>query len=270
MDENDFDIYSIFFYDLFYNFLQLSTTLLLFASILNLSKEKAEDLYPIDTNSRFYGDGSCDIGNLRPGESSFCDGFNAKDYDQTKAGKSIFASQVAQRAKNNGFVTIDSLGVVMLWGFYLLFNCEYFAQTLLNGMQQITNALFNPVYGTSGNGSDGNIFNANLGFSLLQLGVIIGIISIINNINSNFVDPLLRQMLSVSLKNKQDIFIDIMIEIFINFLSIFILLFLFFMIPLTVFYVFAMFKILTENLTIQMNLFSIFALFLSNLLYKYK
>jgi hypothetical protein len=180
MDENDFDIYSILFYDLFYNFLQLSTTLLLFASILNLSKEKAEDLYPVDINSRFYGDGSCDIGNLRPGESSFCDGFNAKDYN-TKAGKSIFASQLAQRAKNNGFVTIDSWGVVMLWSFYLFFNCEYFAQTLLNGMQQITNALFNPVYGTSGNGSDGNIFNANLGFSLLQLGVIIGIISIINN-----------------------------------------------------------------------------------------
>ena len=250
MAKNDFDVYSILFHDLFYSFLQTSTTLFLFVSILNLSKEKAEDLYPIDLNSKFYGDGSCDLGNLKPGESSFCDSYIAKDYNESKAGKSLFASDLGTRAKNNGFITIDSWGVFMLWGSYLFFSCEHFTQIILNGAQQIGQSLYNVHFA-------------------IQFFIIITIVSIINNLNINYINPFLTKLLNifklfkVSKKNQSNIFIDISIQLFINCVSIFLLLFLFFMIPLTVFYVFALCRILTENLTIQMNILSTFALFLT-------
>jgi len=250
MAKNDFDIYSILFHDLFYSFLQTSTTLFLFVSILNLSKEKAEDLYPIDLHSKYYGDGSCDLGNLKPGESSFCDAYTAKDYNESKAGKSFSASNLAKRAKNNGFITIDSWGVFTLWLSYLFFSCEHFTQIILNGAQQISQSLYNVHFA-------------------IQFFIIITIVSIINNLNINYINPLLTKLLNifklfkVSSKNQSNIFIDISIQLFINCLSIFLLLFLFFMIPLTAFYVFALCKILTENLTIQMNILSVFALFLT-------
>ena len=250
MDKNDFDVYSILFHDLFYTFLQISTTLFLFVSILNLSKEKAEDLYPINLNSRFYGDGSCDIGNLRPGESSFCDGFTPIQHDPSKTGKSIFAAGLATRAKNNGFITLDTWGVFTLWLSYLFFSCEHFTQTLLNGAQQITKGLYDVHFS-------------------IQFLIIITIISIINNLNINYINPFLTKLLkifqlfNVSKKDQHNIFVDLGVQLFINCASIFLLLFLFFMIPLTVFYVFAICKILAENLTIQMNIFSVFALFLT-------
>lgn len=249
MDKNDFDVYSILFHDLFYTFLQTSITLFLFVSILNLSKEKAEDLYPIDLHSKFYGDGSCDLGAIKPGESSFCDGYIPKDYNESKAGKSLSASDLAKRAKNNGFVTIDSFGIFFLWGSYLFFSCEHFAQKILYGAQKIIESLYN------------------LHFSI-QFFIIILIVSIINNLNLYYINPFLTKLLNifklfkVSSKDQSNIFVDLSIQLFINCASLFLLLFLFFIIPLTVFYVFAMCKIITENLTIQLNILSIFALFL--------
>jgi hypothetical protein len=260
MSKNDFDVYSILFHDLFYKFIQTATTLFLFVSILNLSKEKADDLYPIDLHSKFYGDGSCDLGNLRPGESSFCDGFTPKVYNETKAGKSISASELAKRAKNNGFITSDSASVVFLWLSYLGFSCEHFIQTMLNGAQKMS-------YTINTDPPPGSTDEYKYGILVGQFAFIITIISVINNLRLKYIDPFLKKSFNISFKvsskDQSDIFVDFFTQILINISSIFLLLFLFFMIPLTVFYVFAMFKILTENLTIQMNILSIFALFLT-------
>jgi len=246
---NDIEIFSNLFHDLFYTLIQISISLCLLVGILNLSKEKADDLYPINLDSKYYGDGSCDLGNLRPGESSFCDSYVAKDYN-TKAGKSYSAETLAKYAKNNGFITSDSFSVFLLWGCYLVFNCELFVQKILNGTQKIAQSIYNIHF-------------------VIQFIIIITIMSIVNNLNINYINPFFKKILNmfnafkISSKKQSNIFIDLSIQLFINFGSIFLLLFLFFMIPLTIFYVFAMFKILTENLTIQMNIFSIFALFLT-------
>lgn len=247
---NDVDIFSVLFHDLFYTLIQTTISLALLVSILNLSKEKADDLYPINLDSKYYGDGSCDLGNLRPGESSFCDSYVVKENDTLKAGNSFSASTLAKFAKNNGFITSDSYNVFLLWGCYLVFNCELFAQKILNGTQYIAQSLDNIYFP-------------------IQFVIILTIMSIINNLKLNYINPFFKKLLNafamfnVSSKNQSNIFIDLSIQLFINIASIFVLLFLFFMIPLTIFYIFAMCKILTENLTIQMNILSIFALFLT-------
>ena len=249
LSEN-FAIYSVLFHDLFFELLQISVTLLLFVSILNLSKENANDLYPTDLKNKFYGDGKCDLGNMRPGESSFCDEYVLSETgDETKAGKSIFASKVGVYAKNMGYITSDSFSILLLWFSYLAFSCEHFSQVMLNGMQNIAKALYNIPF-------------------IIQFFIVVTLISVINNINLRFINPFLTKLFNifnlfkVSANNRQNIFIGIAIELFVNLTSIFVLLFLFFMVPLTIYYVFSMCKILTENLSIQMNILTTFALFL--------
>jgi hypothetical protein len=62
---------------------------------------------------------------------------------------------------------------------------------------------------------------------------------------------------------KENLFLEMGYDLIINLLCITLVLFLFFMIPLTIYYIVSLCKILTENLSIQMNILSVFAVFLS-------
>lgn len=254
---SQFDVYAVLFHDLFFDLLQISITLMMFVSILNLSKYNPDVLYPIDLNSEFYGSDDCDLGNLRAGETTFCDRKtlspdhpNKTDFNSQISGRSIFALKVQTYAKNMGFVTSDSFSILLLWLSYLAFSCETFSQVMMNGMQTITKSIYDLPW-------------------LIQFFIILAIISLVNNINIKFITPILIKLFKVfelfhvDTKNQHNIIIDLSIQLFLNVISIVILLFLFFIVPLTVYYIYAICKILTENLSIQMNILSIFALFLT-------
>ena len=249
----DFDVYSLLFHDLFFDLLQVSITLLLFVGILNLSKEDAETLYPTDLHSRFYADtddktGNCDLGKMRAGETSFCDGrYEIKDFNEKLSGKSIFATKVSVYAKNMGYVTSDSFSILLLWLSYLAFDCEHFTQKMLKGMHNISKSLYDSPF-------------------ILQFLIVVTVISLVNHLNINIITPFLTKLFNIfninQKKNHNNILLEIANDLFINFACIFVLLFLFFMVPLTIYYIFSLCKILSENLSIQMNLLSVFAVFL--------
>lgn len=254
---SQFDIYAVLFHDLFFDLVQISITLMLFVSILNLSKYNPDVLYPIDLNSEFYGADDCDLGKLRAGETTFCDRKtiapdhpSKQDFNSVISGRSIFASKVQSYAKTMGYVTSDSFSLLLLWLSYLAFSCEQFTQIMMNGMQSITKSIYDLPW-------------------LIQFFVILTIISIVNNINIRYITPILTklfkifELFNVKEKNKNNIIIELSVQLFVNIISITVLLFLFFIVPLTVYYIYAICKILSENLSIQMNILSIFALFLS-------
>jgi hypothetical protein len=246
---SQYEIYAVLFHDLFFVFIQMSITLLLFVGILNLSKDQADVLYPVDLRSEFYGNDQCDLGNLRAGESNFCENKTSKIPFDEKAGRSIFASKLQRFAKNMGYVTADSFSIFLLWANYLAFSCEHFSQIMLNGMQSIAKSLYDIPF-------------------LIQFFIVVTLISLVNNVNVRIINPILTKLFKVFQlfhveKNQHNIIIDLSVQLFVNVISITLLLFLFFIVPLTIYYIFALCKLLSENLSIQMNILSIFALFLT-------
>jgi hypothetical protein len=251
----DFDVYALLFHDLFFTLFQVGITLLLFVGILNLSKEKEDDLYPTDLHDVFYATtsdekGDCDLGKLRAGETTFCDGYEVTGMkkDNNLAGKSIFATKLAVYAKNMGYVTSDSFSIFLLWLSYLAFDCEHFCQILLNGMHSIVRRLYDAHF-------------------IIQFIIIVSVISFINNLNITIITPFLTKLfkiMKVSQKKKNDnFFMEIANYLIINVSCILVLFFLFFMVPLTIYYIISLCKILTENLSIQMNILSAFGVFLT-------
>ena len=249
----NFEVYSTLFHDLFFTLFQVGITLLLFVGILNLSKDKEDDLYPTDLHHVFYASsekGDCDLGKLRAGETSFCDGtyeISGKDKENL-AGKSMFATKLAIYAKNMGYVTSDSFSIFLLWASYLAFDCEHFCQIILNGMHSIARHLYDTHF-------------------MIQFIIIVSVISLINNLNINIITPFLTKIFKIMKiaqeTNSENIFVEMANYLIINVCCILVLLFLFFMIPLTIYYIVSLCKILTENLSIQMNILSVFGVFLT-------
>ncbi len=256
-----FEVYSTLFHDLFFTLFQVGIILMLFVGILNITKNKEDVLYPIDLHHRFYSDsatsekkGYCDLGKLRAGETAFCDGIfdiedsrNADGNDISNlAGKSLFATKVAVYAKNMGYVTSDSFSILLLWFSYLAFDCEHFCQKMLNSMHGIARKLYSAHF-------------------IIQFIIIVSVMSFINNININTINPILTKLFKIlKLKgsNSENMFLEIANDLIINVICILLLLFLFFIVPLTIYYIISLCKILTENLSIQMNFLSVFAVFL--------
>lgn len=251
----NFEVYSTLFHDLFFTLFQVGITLLLFVGILNLSKDNEDNLYPTDLHHVFYADtnepkGDCDLGKLRAGETSFCDGnYDIKGKDTKNiAGKSMFATKLAVYAKNMGYVTSDSFSIFLLWASYLAFDCEHFCQIILNGMHSITRHLYDAHF-------------------MIQFIIIVSVISFINNLNITIITPFLTKLFKIMKvaqeTNSENIFVEMANYLIINISCILVLLFLFFMVPLTIYYIVSLCKILTENLSIQMNILSVFGVFLT-------
>lgn len=247
----EFEGYYTLFHNLFFNFLQVSITLLLFVGILNLSKENADQLYPVDLRSKFYGDGSCHLGKMKPGETAFCDSYTLLEnevFNKALSGESMFAPKVETYAKNNGYVSSDSFSLFLLWVSYLAFSCEHFTQVLLNSMQKIVKSLYDSYF-------------------IVKFLIIITIFSVVNNINTKYVTPFFTKLFNrrgkYNVDPKKNILLGIANELFISFICIFVLIFAFFMVPLTIYYVVAICFLLSENLSIQMNILCVFSLFLT-------
>lgn len=242
-----FYIYSVLFHNLFFNLLQIGITLLLFAGIISLSKKDSEELYPTNLHNAFYGNGDCDLGNLTGGETTFC----ASDFTPIGTSKtSFFAQKLAGYAKKGGYATSDMFSILLLWFTYLSFSCEHFTQGMMKSMNNL------------GKGLDST--NPFIKFIIIVTGI-----SLINNINVNTINPFLTKLLNMfnirtkRKKNAQNFILEMFNNIIINVCSILLLLFLFLIVPLTLYYIIALCKSLIENLSTQMNILSIFAIFLS-------
>jgi len=242
----NFDIYSILFHDLFFTLLQIGITLLLFIGIINLSRKDSDELYPTNLNNMFYGDGTCDLGNLTAGETSFCDG-DFKPTGNLGDQKSYFAYKLAGYAKSGGFATLDMFSILIMWFGYLAFSCEQFTQQMFNSMNTLARSLdkSNPI---------------------VKFFIIVIIISLINNLNINTITPFLTNLLNmfnIKKSKSSNILLEMFNYIVINVLCIVLLLFLFLIVPLTIYYVVALCKLLIENLSTQTNVMSVVALFMS-------
>jgi len=243
-----FEIYSVLFHDLFFNLLQIGITLLLFVGIIKLSKEDSEKLYPTDLHNRFYGTGDCDLGNLTGSETTFC----ASEFEPigTSSSPSFFATKLAGYAIKGGYATSDMFSTLLLWFTYLAFSCEHFTQGMLKSMNNLAKGL-----------DSTNPF--------IKFIIIVSVVSLINNINVNTINPFLTRLLNIfNIRNKrkqnaQNFILEMFNNVVINVCSIILLLFLFFIVPLTVYYIVALCKSLIENLSTQMNVMSVFAIFLS-------
>lgn len=243
-----FEVYSVLFHNLFFNLLQIGITLLLFVGIITLSKEDSDKLYPTDLHDRFYGTGDCDLGNLTGSETTFC----ASEFEPTGTTKypSFFATKLAGYARKGGYATSDMFSILLLWFTYLAFSCEHFTQGMLKSMNNL------------GKGLDStNPF--------IKFIIIVSVISLINNLNVNTINPFLTRLFNMfnirnkRKKNAQNFILEMFNNVVINVCSILLLLFLFFIVPLTIYYIVALCKSLIENLSTQMNVMSVFALFLS-------
>jgi hypothetical protein len=86
---------------------------------------------------------------------------------------------------------------------------------------------------------------------LINLFVFILITSFINYLNAQCIKPFLNKIFNFP---KNNIFKELSSELFINIAGIATLFFLFFAIPLSLYYIFSLCKLLLENLSIQMNI----------------
>jgi hypothetical protein len=244
--EQNFEIYSILFHDLFINLLQIGITLLLFIGIINLSRQKSENLYPTNLENIFYGNGTCNLANLTAGETSFCDG-GYTPIDNSGNKTSYFAYKLAGYAKSGGFATLDMFSILIMWFGYLAFSCEQFTQQMLSSMNNLAKSLdeSNPV---------------------VKFFIIVTIISLINNLNVNTITPFITKlfnMFNIKKAKSPNILLEMFNYTVINILCIVLLLFLFLIVPLTIYYIVALCKLLIENLSTQMNVMSVVALFMS-------
>ena len=249
-DFKDFNIYSTLFHDLFFNFLEISVTLLLCVGIIDLTQKytNAEIIHPIDLHNKFYGDGTCDLSKMKAGETTFCDGYHVDDTIKSE-GSSIFATKLSTYAKNMGYITADSFSLLILWFSYLAFSCEHFVNTLLNGAHSFALTIF------SGEGT---------GAIVKQGFFVIIVLSLVSRMNIKFVTPFLTDLFKIfKSEDKNNIVLELTNTLIINFLCLITVIFIFIMVPLTIYYIFAICKILSENLSIQMNILTVFSLFLT-------
>lgn len=245
-DFKDFNIYSKLFHDLFFNLLEISVTILLCVGIIDLTKkyDNPETIHPVDLHGTFYGDGTCDLGKLKPGETSFCDGYEVKR-EPSVQGESVFAGKLSNYAKNMGYITGDSFSLLIIWFSYLAFSCEHFVNTFLNTAHSL--AL--------------TIFKSHI---VLQAFFVIIILSLVSRLNIKYVTPFLTRVFKIfKSEKKTNIVLELTNTLIINFLCLMTLLFVFIMVPLTIYYIFAICKVLSENLSIQINILTVFALFLT-------
>lgn len=246
-DFKDFNIYSTLFHDLFFNFLEISVTLLLCVGIIDLTKKYAnpETVHPINLHNKFYGDGTCDLGKMKSGETSFCDGYHV-DSTAGSEGSSVFATKLSTYAKNMGYITADSFSLLILWFSYLAFSCEHFVNTLLNMAHSLALNIFTKSH------------------IAIQGFFVVIILSLVTRLNIKFVMPFLTDIFKIfKSEDKNNIVLELTNTLIINFLCVMTLLFIFIMVPLTIYYIFAICKILSENLSIQMNILTVFSLFLT-------
>jgi len=238
-----FDHYSKFIHDLFFDLLQVLFTLGLFDAIINLTKYEANDLYPTNLHSKFYGDDeSCDLGKMYAGETRFCNEKYTSIDAISEAGKSMFGSKLQTYAKNMGHLTSDSFSILLFWLSYTAFKCEHFSQNVLNAIHGITKKI--------------------VGFGMIINFIFFVIIaSFIKYLNDQCIRPFLSKFLNFS-KNA-NILSELATDLIINVACIITLLFLFIVIPLSIYYIFSIFILLIENLSIQINILCIFALYLN-------
>lgn len=245
-DFKDFNIYSTLFHDLFFNFLEISVTLLLCVGIIDLTKKypNSEIVHPIDLHNTFYGDGTCDLGKMKSGETSFCDSYSK--VDAGSEGSSVFATKLSTYAKNMGYITADSFSILILWFSYLAFSCEHFVNTILNMAHSFALSIFTKSH------------------IAIQGFFVVIILSLVTRLNIKFVMPFLTDLFQIfKSEDKNNIMLELTNTLIINFLCIITLLFIFIMVPLTLYYIVAICKILSENLSIQMNILTVFSLFLT-------
>lgn len=242
--KTEFDSTYKLVHDIFFASLQIFVSILLFIGIINLTKYEANDIYPVDLHSKFYGDDDkCDLGKLYAGETRFCnESYTSIDVEPI-AGKSLFGRKLETYVKNMGYLSADSFSIILLWLNYIAFNCEHFSQTILNATHEFTKKI------------TGMGFIANLFFFLI-------IASFIKLLNNNAIQPFLEEKFKIYLSDR-DIFKELTGKLCIYVGCIILLLFLFLLIPVTFYYIFAICVLLLENLSIQMNLLCIFAIYTS-------
>jgi len=161
-------------------------------------------------------------------------------------GSSVFATKLSTYAKNMGYITADSFSLLILWFSYLAFSCEHFVNTLLNMAHSFALNIFTKSH------------------IAIQGFFVIIILSLVTRLNIKFVMPFLTDIFKIfKSDDKNNIFLELTNTLIINFLCIMTLLFIFIMVPLTFYYIFAICKILSENLSIQMNVLTVFSLFLT-------
>jgi hypothetical protein len=246
--EENLDKYATLFKDLFFTLLQISITLLLLISILNITKENANALYPTDLNHPYYSDDKCDLKNIKAGETEFCESFvQAKDnLEPTDSflnpGKGVFSKIFTDYAKNMGYVSGDTFSMFLLWLSYLAFSCDHFLMMWLNGAHSLAQTI-----------NDSN--------RLVSAFILIITASVITHYSMLYVNPFLTKLFFP--RKTDNFFIKVGSQIMISFLCITILIFLFFLIPCTIYYFIALVSILFKNLSVQINVLSIFAIYLS-------
>jgi hypothetical protein len=257
--EVNFDKYRVLFKDLFYGLLQISVTVFLLIAIVNITKHPADAIYPIDLNNPYYTDEKCDLTDIKAGETEFCEGFNKNDPNRAqpdysdiynadpslKPGKSYFSKLFRTYAQNMGYVTGDSFSMFLLWLSYLAYSCDHFLMIWLNGAHSVAQMM-------------NTIDKRFAGIALIIIA------SLITHYSSLYVNPFLTTVFFPKMvsNHPNDFFTKAGSQVLISFLCMVILILLFFIVPCTIYYIIALFLLLFKNLSIQINVLSIFAIYL--------
>jgi hypothetical protein len=259
--EVNFDKYGVLFKDLFYGLLQISVTIFLLIAIINITKYPADAIYPIDLNNPYYTEPTCDLTEIKAGETEFCENFNKnkkpkkrqEDYStlynadpSLDPGNSYFSKIFRTYAENMGYVTGDSFSMLLLWLSYLAYSCDHFLMIWLHGAHRVAQILDHGDKRISG-------------------FVLIVIASVITHYSLIYVNPFLTTVFFPKMvrNHPNSFFTKAGSQILISFLCIIILILLFFIVPCTIYYIVALFVLLFKNLSIQINVMSIFAIYLS-------
>ena len=248
--ELNMDKYAVLFKDIIYSLLQISVTIFLLIAILNISKEDANALYPTNLNDPYYTTQTCDLNNIKPGETEFCDPFKQEPAKipinpGLKPGHSYFSNIFRNYAENMGYVTGDSFSMLLLWLSYLAFSCDHFLMTWLNGAHSLA-----------------QLFDKS---NKIIAGIILIIIaSVITHYSMIYVNPFLTKLFfpKKTTNNPHNFFVTTGSQIVISFICVVILILAFFIVPSTIYYIVALVSILFKNLSIQINILSIFSLYL--------
>lgn len=255
--EVNLDKYAVLFKDLFFSLLQIVVTVFLLIAIINITKQPADALYPIDLNHPYYTDDKCDLTDIKAGETEFCEEFKkpkvpsvetpftTEEAKNLHPGKSYFSKIFRSYAENMGYVTADTNSMFILWITYLLYSCDHFLMIWLHGAHSVAQSL---------NSIDKRLSGI----------VLIIIASMITHWSLLYVNPLITRLLFPNMvrNHPNSFFIKAGSQIFISFLCIVILILLFFIVPCTIYYVIALCILFLKNLSIQINVLTIFSIYL--------
>ena len=255
--EVNFDKYAVLFKDLFYSLLQISVTIFLLIAIINITKQPANALYPIDLKNPYYTDEKCDLTKIKAGETEFCEEFKKPSVlsvetpfttDEAKSlhpGKSYFSELFRSYAENMGYVTGDSFSMLLLWLSYLAYSCDHFLMIWLNGAHSVAQML---------NKVDKRISGI----------IMIVLASVITHYSLIYANPFLTKLFfPKALHNHPNsFFTKAGSQVLISFLCIIVLILLFFIVPCTIYYIIALCILLFKNLSIQLNVLTLFSIYL--------